>query len=155
MLAAKGDSEFSCQHVRKRAFPRQNPHRQTIEHARAFAYLEHPSLKSPLDLCFAGASVPFTRGGAFLCLCASFGLLLPRDGRDGLRRNSPREGFGVRRNSPFILQLRILGLSDHRVQIACALLLRRARSIRSLPQDAIGRSVVDAFCGKQTRILMA
>jgi hypothetical protein len=54
----------------------------------------------------------------------------------------PREGFGVRRCSLFILQLRILGLSDHRVQIACALLLRRARSIRSLPQDAIGRTVL-------------
>ena len=62
--------------------------------------------------------------------------------REGRGRDSHEKGPEFCRYS---LQLHILGTSDYRVQIACALLLRRVRSIRSLPQDAIGRSVVDAY----------
>lgn len=82
--------------------------------------------------------------GAILCPCTSFGLLPPESvgvDFDGILTRR------FRSSSPpsIYLQLRILGLSGYQVQIACALLLRRARSIRSLPQDAIGRSVVDAY----------
>jgi len=50
----------------------------------------------------------------------------------GRGRDSHEKGSESSSLLSFYLQLRILGLSDHRVQIACALLLRRARSIRSL-----------------------
>jgi hypothetical protein len=91
-----------------------------------------------------GASVPFTRGGAYLFASS-------RECRGGLARDSHEKGSEFVATLLLFLQLRILGLSDDRVQIACALLLRRARSIRSLPQDsdAIGRSIVDAL-GKFT-----
>lgn len=67
--------------------------------------------------------------------------------REGRGRDSHEKGpeFVVILSKNNDLQLHILGTSDYRVQIACALLLRRVRSIRSLPQDAIGRSVVDAY----------
>lgn len=85
-----------------------------------------------------GCKYPFTRGGAFL-------FASPREGRGGLGRDSHEKGSEFVATLLLFLQLRILGLSDDRVQIACPLLLRRARSIRSLPQDAIGRSIVDAL----------
>lgn len=129
MLSAKGQRNSPASVRKRAAFPRQNRTAKKTRTQLAFAYLAW------IYASWVQVSL-YTWWCIFVCFFHG-----SREGRGWTRTGFPREGFGVRRYSLFILQLCILGLSDDRVQIACALLLRRARSIRSLPQDAIARSL--------------
>lgn len=127
MPAAKGYSSESESHAA-------NNHKPSLGLARTWRLA-----------CFIGCECPFYNNlhvVHFLFMRISWLTSSRLGGRT--RTGFPREGFGVRRYSDSLLHLRILGLLDYRVQIASAIpSLRRARSIRSLLQDAIGRSVVD------------
>jgi hypothetical protein len=131
MPAAKGKNSGSPASVRSKRLPSPEPHRQ--KNARWHS------------LTFPQGSPGFMLHEREVHFCVLAHLLVCFFQRVSWTQTGfPREGFGVRRYPPFICSCAFWAFSDHQVQIACALLLRRARSIRSLPRDAIGRSVVDA-----------